>query len=127
MRRRLLLAVALASVVAAGTLAYLLASSPSTPAPVSAAQATAAAADSCRQLAAFDELVRANAPLDQVNAALKRATDRARTAARGDARWQALAGGTQSLRIALDANDARAARVGIDVVRAECRRSSARP
>ena len=93
------------------------------PPPVTPAEARSAAEASCSDIARFEELVAANARLDDVRKALGRAERQAEVAARGDAVWVALAGGVQSVRVALDANDARAARVGIDVVRSECRRT----
>lgn len=92
------------------------------PAPVSPAQATAAARSACSATDDLQRLVEQNARLDVVRAALHRAEVAADTAARGDAIWQALDGGVKSLRIGIDADDARATRVGIDVVRSECRR-----
>lgn len=119
--------IALGLVVAAvGTAltVVLLAREPSQPAAVSAVQARAAAERSCAQAARFELLVRENAPLDEVRQALGRAERDAEAAARGDATWVALAGGVQTVRVALDADDERAARVGIDVVRSECRRTT---
>lgn len=111
--------------LAVGAAVYALAGREGTPSPVSPRQAQAAATESCRSLARFEELVRLNAPVDQVQEVLDAAVRRAEVAARGEPRWLALAGGAQSVQLALDADDARAARVGIDVVRAECRRAGA--
>ena len=122
-RTRLLVAgAALAAGAATATTAVLLAREPTELPPVSPAQASAAAQSACTEMTRFEQLVRANAPLDRVRERLGAAERQARTASRGDAAWLALAGGVQSVRLALDADDARAARVGIDVVRSECRR-----
>ena len=128
MRRRSRVAVLLAVLVVAGgaaTAVVLLAREPARPEPVSAAEAAPAARASCDAMTTFEQLVTANADLDRVRDALGTAERQAERAARGDATYLALAGGVQSVRLALDADDARAARVGIDVVRAECRRLSA--
>lgn len=90
--------------------------------PVSTAEARAAASRACAEAAGFERLVGRNASIDDVRASLRRAEAQADLAARGDAAWYALAGGIKALRLSLDANDARAARTGIDVVRTECRR-----
>jgi hypothetical protein len=92
------------------------------PPPVTAAQARAAAAKACADVTAFERLVERNASITDVKAVLSRAEQEAATAARGDASWYGLSGGLKTLRIALDADDERVARTGINVVRTECRR-----
>ena len=125
MRRRTRVAVLLAVLVAAGGIgiaAVLPAREPAEPEPVTQAEAVTAARASCDAVADFEQLVEANADIDRVKDALGAAERQAERAARGDALYLALSGGVQSVRLALDADDPRAARVGIDVVRAECRR-----
>lgn len=120
---RLTVAVAVVlALLAAAALLVMLARRPTPVDPVSPAQGRAAAARACAEAIRFEGLVSQNAPIDDVLASLGRAEDEADTAARGDSSYLALAGGIKALRIALDANDGRAARTGIDVVRAECRR-----
>jgi hypothetical protein len=84
------------------------------------------AADSCTKAERFERLVEDNASAEQVLEVLGEAERKAASAADRDPVWLALSGGLQSVRIALNADDARAARVGIDVVRAECRRVRSR-
>lgn len=88
---------------------------------MSSAAARTAAGNACADATDFESLILRNAPVDEVKAVLRRAERQADTAARGDPRWYALSGGLKSIDIALDANDGRAARTGIDVVRTECR------
>lgn len=122
-RTRLVVAAALAIALLAAT-AFLVmqARRPTSVAPVSPAEGRAAAVRACSEAIRFEGLVSQNAPIDDVLASLGRAEHDADTAARADPSYLALAGGIKALRIALDANDGRAARTGIDVVRAECRR-----
>lgn len=82
------------------------------------------AAASCEDAERFQQLVEKNASVDEVLDALGDAEEKAAKAADRDPVWLALSGGLQSIRIALNADDADAARVGISVVRAECRRLS---
>lgn len=110
--------------VGTGAGLVLLAGQAPEPAPVSVAEASEAAAGACASAARFERLVRDNAPLDKVREALDAAERQAETAARGDATWVALVAGVQSVRVALAADDERAARVGIGVVRSECRRTA---
>ena len=120
-RRAAVLAVALVAVATAGAVTWHATrdTRPATPTP---AQARSSAAKACADLADFERLVDRNAGIDEVKAALRRAERESDTAAGGDAAWYGLSGGVKSLRLALDANDGRAARVGIDVVRTECKR-----
>jgi hypothetical protein len=119
-RRRAAVAVALLLLVVVA--AVLLARRPTKAQSVSPQQATAAARQACAAIEDLEQLVLRNARLDEVRRARQPAAGADDTAARGDARWQALDGGVKSLRIGIEANDGRATRVGIDVVRAECRR-----
>jgi len=80
------------------------------------------AAASCQDAERFQALVADNAPINDVLDVLGDAERKAESAADRDPRWLALAGGLQSIRIALNADDAAAATVGISVVRTECRR-----
>ena len=109
-------------VAVAGLVVYLLARRPSEPADVSPQQARVAADATCAAMTTFEDLVRRNARVDEVREVLERAEKQADRAARGDAVFLGLSGGVKSVRIALDGNDGRAARVGIGVVRAECDR-----
>lgn len=95
--------------------------------PLDPGQATGAAASACGDLQRFEELVRVNAPAKDVRAVLARAVRSSRLAADSDPVHLSLAGGAQSLQLALEADDARAARVGIDVVRSACRTALASP
>jgi hypothetical protein len=110
------------ALVAIGVVVVVLAQHSSMPAAVSPEQAQDAATKACSEAAAFEALVARNAPIDLVKKALGRAESASDTASRGDSKWVALSGGIKSLRIGLDANDARVARTGIDVVHTECRR-----
>lgn len=85
-------------------------------------EAGAAAATACAQMQRFEELLTQNAPITDVRDTLREAERMARRAAQGDPLWLALSGGISSVRIAVEANDERVARTGIDVVRTECRR-----
>jgi hypothetical protein len=118
--RRVVAAAVVLAVVAAVTV--LLARQPTKPKAVSSSEALVAAQDACAAADELQRLVERNARLDEVRRALRRAEDAADTAARGDARWQALDGGVKSVRIGIEANDERVTRTGITVVRAECRR-----
>jgi hypothetical protein len=114
----------LVALVGTGVAVVTLAGRPTRAQPVTPAEANAAARTACSEATTFEELVARNASVDEVTAALRRAEREADTAARGDAAWIALAGGIKALRLSLSANDGRAARTGIDVVRAECRRTA---
>lgn len=125
-QRKAVGAVAAAAAVGVTAAAYLLSGRADAPPALTPREAREAATQSCRQLAVFQQLVRANAASDQVRAALARSVSLAKSAATSDPTWIALAGGAESVQVALAADDARAARVGIDVVRAECRKVPAR-
>lgn len=90
-----------------------------------AGEALSLAAQSCRSLQDFTDLVDRNAPVSAVLSAVDRAVAQARDASSADPRWISLAGGAESLSIAVRANDAQAASVGIRVVTAECARTAA--
>ena len=130
MRRRRFIVAALALLLLAGVVVatVVLARRPSPrAAPVSPQQALSSARTACAAADELQRLVERNARLDQVRSALHRAEQAAQTAARGDARWQALDGGVKSLRIGIDANDERVTRTGVGVVRAECGRLAQLP
>jgi hypothetical protein len=74
----------------------------------------------CDSADRFDRAVRANASIDDVNKHLSRALREAHEAEDGNSLYVGLTSGLESLRVAIDHNDAQAARVGIDVVRTEC-------
>lgn len=95
----------------------------SEPRPVTQTEAGPAAAAACAQMRHFEELLAQNASISEVRDVLRAAERSARRAAQGDARWLALSGGISSVRIAVEADDERVARTGIDVVRTECRRT----
>lgn len=113
-------------VLAGGAVTFLLQRDADTavPEPVTPAEAGPAAAAACAQMQRFEELLAQNASISEVREALRSAERSARRAAQGDATWIALSGGISSVRIAVEANDERVARTGIDVVRTECRRVS---
>lgn len=112
-------------VLAGGAVAFLLLRGGDTSAaePVTPAEAEPAAAAACAQMQRFEELLEENASISEVRDVLRSAERSARRAAQGDATWIALSGGISSVRIAVEANDERVARTGIDVVRTECRRA----
>lgn len=121
-RGRVAIAAALVVVLCVVVAVVLLARQPSSAKAISPEQAGASAREACAAAEQLEQLVARNASLDDVRSALRRAEGAAELAARGDASWQALDGGVKSLRIGIDADDARVTRTGIDVVRAECRR-----
>lgn len=126
MRRRRALAALV--VVALLALAGTLLTQQSRPeVPRDPAAALAAARFACAQVPHFEELVDANASADRVREVLGLAVQGAKDAADRDQRWVALLGGLQSLQVALERDDPRAARVGIDVVRTECGAASPAP
>lgn len=88
--------------------------------PLDVARGERAARTACRHLAAFEQLVVDNARSDRVGDELRRADEAATTAVDADPRWRSLASGTDALVVAIEDDDAAAARVGIDVVRAQC-------
>jgi hypothetical protein len=69
----------------------------------------------------FEAAVKRNDDVDTVRAHLNTARREAHAAERGDSLYVGLASGMEALRIAIDNDDAQAARVGIDVMHAECR------
>jgi hypothetical protein len=81
------------------------------------------AAAACRNAAQFERLVQANRPTDEVLAVLRKAEQQGKSAAAADPMWVALSGGLSSVRLGIEGNDGPTARTGIDVVRAECRRT----
>lgn len=124
-RRRALAAVAaLVAVACAATGWALTRDDPRRPAApaLSVAEAEREAASACAAARRFEELVAANARLDAVRAELDAALASSERAARSDNRWVPLRSGLQAVDVALRADDARAARTGIGVVRSECRR-----
>lgn len=74
----------------------------------------------CADLNRFDRLVKENARGDAILKALATGRREANAATTQDPRWRSLASGADALDAALRTNDARAARVGIDVVRGQC-------
>jgi uncharacterized protein (UPF0333 family) len=74
----------------------------------------------CADATTFENAVKRNADIDTVNRALNRARAQAHTAEQKNSLYTGLASGLEALRVAIDHNDADAARVGIDVVRSEC-------
>jgi len=122
-RRRVLLLVVTLALVTAAVIAYALLRpdhrlEPPPPLDIPAAEQKARAA--CAGLVTFerqvDENARGNAVLGTVDQIRRDAT----SAADQDARWRSLAGGADALRLAIRTNDGPAARVGIDVLRAQC-------
>jgi hypothetical protein len=101
--------------VTAGVVAWRVVDGPSEPA-ANRALAACAAADR------FEASVKGNADIDTVNRHLDAARRNAREAEQDNSRYTGLASGIEALRIALDTDDAQAARIGIDVVRDECAR-----
>lgn len=85
------------------------------------------ASSACDAFTEAERLIRANASSDDVLALTDRARDSASAAADVDPRWRPLAGGTAALDEALRTDDPAAARVGVDVVRSECRALTSGP
>lgn len=88
--------------------------------PVRPAVAEAEARRACRAFARFEALVADNAPSNEVYQALDEAHAAAHDAADDDPRWRSLASGTEALDVAFRRDNARAARIGVDVVRGQC-------
>jgi len=74
----------------------------------------------CAALGTFERQVRQNVEGKKVLANLDEARRRATDAADRDPRWRSLASGADALGVAIRKDDAATARVGIDVVRAQC-------
>lgn len=74
----------------------------------------------CDAAADFDAAVRRNDDVDTVRRRLAKARDEARQAEEGNSLYVGLASGIEALHIAIENNDAQAARVGVEVVRTEC-------
>ena len=124
--RRRSLAVLLALLLGASAVAVVRArTAPEVVGPNGEAGAEARAAQACRALQEAADLIERNASVSAVLAAVDRAVRQSREASAAQARWIALAGGAESLAIALRADDPRAASVGIRVVTAECARTAA--
>jgi uncharacterized protein (UPF0333 family) len=74
----------------------------------------------CADAAKFESAVTRNADIDTVNRSLNAARAQAHQAEQKNSLYTGLTSGLEALRVAIDRNDADAARVGIDVVRSEC-------
>jgi hypothetical protein len=90
------------------------------PVPLDIPAAEQLARRACAGIATFEQQVDANASAEAVFQTLDGLRSAANAAADRDPRWRSLASGTDALDVALRKNDAAAARVGIDVVRAQC-------
>ncbi len=122
MRPRLVGAVAIGAVVAGAAGVVLLRPS-SGPLPQPSPGRTAA--EACRDVQRFFDVVAANGAAAQALQALDRAVVAARQAAAADPTWIALSGGAESLRVAVRADDRQAASVGTAVVRDQCQQAGA--
>lgn len=78
------------------------------------------ALNACAAATTFDEAVRRNDDIDTVKRHLQKARDEAGQAEKGDSLYVGLASGIEALHIAIETNDAQAAKVGVEVVRTEC-------
>jgi hypothetical protein len=90
------------------------------PVPLDIPAAEQLARQACALATTFEDQVKANASSRQVLATADAMRASANDAADRDPRWRSLAGGTDALRLAMRKDDAAAARIGIDVVRAQC-------
>lgn len=79
------------------------------------------AVKACANAAKFDRAVRRNADLDTVNRSLDAARRQSLRAEQMDSQYTGLTSGLEALRVALDRNDPQAAKIGVEVVRTECR------
>jgi hypothetical protein len=112
-------AVALVALVLAGAWWFLRpASHPYSPLP--AAEAKPDAERACSLMREFESQVIANAQAKVVLATLDQASAAATRAGRADVVWVRLDSGVRAVRAGFKKNDARATRVGIDVVRDAC-------
>lgn len=84
-------------------------------------EADLAAARACRAFDRFEQLVEDNASGNKVYDAIDEAKESAEQAADANPRWRSLASGTDAVRVGFRNDDAGAARLGIDIVRAQCR------
>jgi hypothetical protein len=130
-RRSLLVGLTLVLLGAVVVVALVLRDRKETPArvdlpadPVAAASSARAA---CAELEELENLIDVDAPADRVREVLDRGVERARDAADQDTKWVPLAAAAQALDVAIDADDARAALVGIRGVRSECGRTDPAP
>ena len=124
--RRRSLAVLLALLLGASAFAVVRArTAPEVVGPNGEAGAEAWAAQACGSVQEVVDLIDRNSSVPAVLAAADRAVRQSRQASAAQARWIALAGGAESLVIALRADDPQAASVGIRVVTAECARTAA--
>lgn len=78
------------------------------------------ALEACEAATKFDAAVRRNDDVDTVRRHLQKARDEARAAEQGNSLYVGLASGIEALHIAIETNDAQAAKVGVEVVRTEC-------
>lgn len=124
LRTRLTLIVAAVAVSTVVAAAVLLARS-SRPPTGEMERALGLATQACRTVGVFRQQVAANARADRVFALLDGATASAKKAAARDPAWVPLAGGIQAVRLALDKDDAHAARLGMAVVATNCARTEA--
>jgi type II secretory pathway component PulM len=81
------------------------------------------ARQSCGEVEEFERGVEENDPAEEVLKILEEAEKHAERAASLDTAWIPLVGGIQSIRVALNEDDAQAAQVGINVTRIECRKT----
>ncbi len=122
-RRRIVLGlIALAAAIAAGVgIVFALDDAPRRSVPAfNPARAERQARVACAALGTFELQVGQNVEARKVLANLDDARRRATDAADRDPRWRSLASGADALGVAIRKDNAAAARVGIDVVRAQC-------
>ena len=114
-------AVVLATVVAVAVMIIGRGASSDRPsAPIDPVAGAVAATEACDAFEQFVEAVRRDRSSGEIQEALSAAVALGEEAARQDPRWVALAGGLESVEVALEEDSARAARVGTDVVYANC-------
>lgn len=90
------------------------------PAVVVSGPPATAASQACARATEFEQLVARNGLRPQLESLLRDAVAAARSAAHRDVTYIRLQSGLEALEVALANDDPQAARVGIDVVRAEC-------
>ena len=118
MRSRVVLVAVAAAVVAVavGVVVFVVQSGGDTP-----DSAHELALKACENADKFDRAVRRNDDVDTVNRSLDAARRQSLRAEQMDSQYTGLTSGLEALRIAIDRNDPQAAKIGVEVVRTECR------
>jgi hypothetical protein len=77
----------------------------------------------CKSLSLFEQGIERKSGANEVLRNLAEAEKHGKLAANRDPQWVPLLGGIQSVRVALNEDDAQAAQVGIGVTRTECQKT----